>query len=354
VVGGNVYGDIIVGTSASPEPPSKSAAPAQFELARRVETLQTTPAQASTAADSEVIKQLELMRSSHLGARERIAAGNSLARLGDPRFREDAWYLPNEPLLGFIEIPAGPFLMGSTNDDPQASDREKPQHELTLPRYYMARYPVTVAQYKTFVEHSGTTPADDDCLRGLPNHPVVRITWYEALTYSQWLTERLREWSGTPEPLASLLRQEGWQVTLPSEAEWEKAARGTDGRLYPWGREPDSNRANYDDTGINATSAVGCFPGGASPYGVEELSGNVWEWTRSLWGTDFLQPAFTYPYAPGDGRENQAALDRTLRVLRGGAFLNVYGAARCAHPHRDDPSGWVRYLGFRVVVRQLS
>ena len=125
--------------------------------------------------------------------------------------------------------------MGSKQGDQLASDDEMPQHKLSLPRYYIARYPVTVAQFRAFVDASGYTPEDEDSLHGLLNHPVVNITWYEALKYCQWLTERLREWEGTPEPLASLLRQEGWQVTLPSEAEWEKAARGTDGRLYPWG-----------------------------------------------------------------------------------------------------------------------
>ena len=163
-------------------------------------------------------------------------------------------------------------------------------------------------------------------LRGLPNHPVVAVTWHRALDYCTWLTERLREWAGTPEPLATLLRKDGWQVLLPSEAEWEKAARGGDGRIYPWGKEPDPNRANYANTGIDATSTVGCFPGGASAHGVEELSGNVWEWTRSLWGDDWKKPSYRYPYKPDDGRENLDAADNIHRVLRGGAFVNPLGS----------------------------
>jgi formylglycine-generating enzyme required for sulfatase activity len=94
------------------------------------------------------VHQLELMRSSHVSARERVAAGGALARLGDPRFRAEAWYLPDEPLLGFVEIPAGPFQMGSDKaDNPWANDNEMPQHQLTLPRYFIGRYPVTVAQF---------------------------------------------------------------------------------------------------------------------------------------------------------------------------------------------------------------
>ena len=283
---------------------------------------------------------------------DRAQAGDALAVIGDPRFRADAWHLPDEPLLGFVEIPAGPFRMGSDKRrDPEASDEEKPQHEVDLPRYFMARYPVTVAQFRAFVEDGGSRAEDEASLQGLPNHPVVDVTWHRALEYCAWLTERLREWPGTPEPLATLLRKDRWRVLLPSEAEWEKAARGSDGRIYPWGKEPDPNRANYDITGIDATSAVGCFPAGASPYGVEELSGNVWEWTRSLWGDDSLKPAYRYPYKPNDGRENLEAADNIPRVLRGGAFNDFsWWRVRCAFRVRGDPANSDGDVGFRVVV----
>ncbi len=279
-----------------------------------------------------------------LPPKDRAAAGDALARLGDPRFRPDAWYLPNEPLLGFVKIPAGPFLMGEGEE----------QHELVLPEYYIARYPVTVAQFKAFVDDSGHKPDDPVSLQGLPNHPVVSVTWYDAIAYCKWLTKRWREWDDTPEPLATLLHTganggPAWRVTLPSEAEWEKAARGTDGRVYPWGDKADPNRANYGETGIRDTSAVGCFPGGASPYGVEDLSGNVWEWTRSLSGD--------YPYPVDEKkrrqRENLEAGRDAHRVLRGGAFFNDGWVVRCAVRYGYYPNLRNRNFGFRVVVSPL-
>jgi formylglycine-generating enzyme required for sulfatase activity len=179
---------------------------------------------------------------------------------------------------------------------------------------------------------------------------VVSITWYEALKYCGWLTERLREWEGTPEPLATLLRKEGWRVTLPSEAEWEKGARGTEGRIYPWDNRFDAAKANTEETGIGRPSAVGCFPQGVSPYGCLDMAGNVWEWTRSLWGSDLFKPEFKYPYRQSDGREQLEANDKILRVLRGGCFWFDLRSARCADRggnHPDDRGG---LIGFRIVA----
>ncbi len=282
----------------------------------------------------------------------RAAAGAALGRIGDPRFRRDTWFLPNEPLLGFVKVPGGSFEMGSDKaTDPTAYSEELDQHSVELPAFYIARWPVTVAQFRAFVEapdNEGFQPGDPDCLRGVANHPVVWVSWHEALAYSRWLTKKLRAWEGTPPPLRRLLNGAPgteWQVTLPSEAEWEKAARGADARIYPWGEKADPNRANYDDTGINGTSAVGCFPGWASPYGVEELSGNVWEWTRSLWKE--------FPYEPdysGRERERLEAGNDVARVVRGGAFYSFEGLVRAAIRSRNSPVNRHYYLGCRLVV----
>ncbi|MCP4543644.1 MAG: SUMF1/EgtB/PvdO family nonheme iron enzyme [Chloroflexi bacterium] len=327
-----------------------------------------------------VPRLVQVLRETPLRAVERAEAGNALAKLDDPRFRADAWYLPDEPalstaegpMLGFVEIPAGEFLMGSNKQQDDIAYDEQPQHPVELPAYYIARYPVTVAQFDAFVNAGGYQEAGywteaaavgfwdavkfkgpyDDEPRDRPvdygepfnlsNYPVVGVTWYEALAYCRWLTEQLRESAQTESVMMRLLK-DGWKVTLASEAEWEKAARGSDGRVYPWGQDADLNRANYSDTGIETTSAVGCFPGGGSPYGIEDLSGNVWEWTRSHWGKD-------YPYDPADGRENLAAGVNVSRVLRGGSFADSNRDVRCAYRYYNLPRLRSWYYGFRLVV----
>jgi formylglycine-generating enzyme required for sulfatase activity len=315
-----------------------------------------------------------LLRAGVLDPRERTEAGGVLAQLGDPRFREDAFGLPDEPCLGFVEVPAGPFVIGTREEDIPALleeyggqqewyEREVPQHQLELPTFYIARYPVTHAQYAVFVRETGHKPptAEVDSERPYEwqegsypprraNQPVVLVTWYDALAYCRWLMEKLREWEGTPEPLSHLLREGGWVVTLPSEAQWEKAARGGDGRLFPWGNEFDAAKCNMGETGIGDTSAVGMFPAGASPYGVLDLSGNVWGWTRSLWGEDFAKPSFKYPYDAADGREDLDAPGGVLRVLRGGAFYNDRRLVRCAYRCWGRTSRQWFDCGFRVVL----
>lgn len=295
--------------------------------------------------------QVHILASDTLSALERVRAGNTLAALGDPRFDPQHAWLPKDDTLGFMHIPAGKFLMGS--DPKKDKDAEKasecPQHEVDLPEFWIARYPVTVAQYDFFVKTSGYQTRDPDSLRGQGNHPVVDVTWYDALAYCQWLNEQMGQWAKNREKTnASAVFWQGilgkhWQITLPSEAEWEKAARG-DGqaRIYPWGDEFIPRKANTTEIGVGRLSAVGCFPGGASSYGLLEMSGNVWEWTRSAYAK--------YPYAPKDGRENTQADRSARRVLRGGSFHFDAGFARLSYRHRNVPDFRGDLIGFRVVV----
>lgn len=286
--------------------------------------------------------------------KQRLSAGDALAHLGDPRFHDaSGFYLPNDGLLGFEAIPAGPFRLGSDPaQDPQAEKEEQPQHSLPLDAFYLARYPVTVAQFKLFVEQSGHKPANTNSIQGLLNHPVVYVNWRDAIAYCEWLTGALRGWGKTP---AALRLGNGWSATLPSEAEWEKAARGADARLYPWGKEFDPDKANHKGTGLESTSAVGCFPAGASPFGLLDMSGNVWEWTRSVFGewdskASTHKNVYGYPYKPEDGREDLRKGNEWTRVLRGGSAWNEAQHMRCADRYGSDVHLGDWFLGFRVCV----
>jgi formylglycine-generating enzyme required for sulfatase activity len=227
-----------------------------------------------------------------------------------------------------IWVPAGTFLMGSDESrDSKAYDDELPQHSMTLPGYWIGRLPVTVAQWKLFVKESGHR-YNSESVQDPDTHPVRYVSWQDALAYCNWLSEK----SSLP-------------VGLPSEAEWEKAARGTDGRIYPWGNEFDKDKCNTYESGIGNTTPVGKYsPAGDSPYGCADMAGNVWEWTRSK-----FKP---YPYNADDERENLEGNDR--RVVRGGSWLDDLDLARASYRLISDPRIRLNNYGFRVVVRPPS
>jgi formylglycine-generating enzyme required for sulfatase activity len=158
------------------------------------------------------------------------------------------------------------------------------------------------------------------------HHPVVGISWYEAQSFC--------EWAG---------------VRLPNEAEWEKAARSVDGRKYPWGNQtPDKRLCNYD-MNVGDTTPVDEYPKGASPYGVLDMVGNVWEWTNTLWGQDAEQPEFPYPFDSTDGRQNPDADETYYRVLRGGAFDRYAKYIRVTYRRRLSPKIKYSVVGFRAA-----
>ncbi|MBF0453076.1 MAG: SUMF1/EgtB/PvdO family nonheme iron enzyme [Candidatus Magnetomorum sp.] len=155
--------------------------------------------------------------------------------------------------------------MGSDSQkDKEAHKDENPQHSLYLEQFYISKFPVTVMQFNTFLESTGKEVQSSGKDKG--NHPVVNVSWFKALEYCQWLTIQMKNNKECSEKFSTLFQTNDWHVNLPSEAEWEKAARGTDARIYPWGNTFDDNNLNYDGTNIKDTSPVGCFKNGESPF----------------------------------------------------------------------------------------
>ncbi len=298
---------------------------------------------------------------------ERVAAGRLLADLDDPRFQPDNLHLPQDSRLGFIFIPPGPFVMGDPSHE----------HIVDLPGFFIARFPVTVAQYRAFLLDTTHHSQSGKAATGPENAPVTGVSWLQALEYCNWLTRGLQQLLSSENPFADFLRQLGaaqyWRAVLPSEAEWEKAGRGgllipqspishsqvapaglvenpLPRRTFPWGDAPHEHCANLDAARIGGPCSVGCFGEGASPYGVEDLCGNVWEWTRTAWGDNVAVRDYSWPYNSSDGRERFAQSASVFRVLKGGAFFNTHGQATCSAADRNYPDLPINHVGFRIAL----
>jgi formylglycine-generating enzyme required for sulfatase activity len=270
-------------------------------------------------------------RSKDIPLEVRIEAADALGQAGDPRIdaaSPDYW----------VPIAGGKFLMGAQaqdpgkpNHDPEAHEDEAPVHEVHLYPFRIARYPVTVGEYCRFVDGGydaarwWTAGGFGTCKEpegwqdqvAFPNRPVVGVSWFEAMAYCAWAGLR-----------------------LPSEAEWERAARGAEARKFPWGQAPaDPSRLNYQMQ-VGHPTPVGLFPLGTTPDGIADLAGNVWEWCADQYAP-YQEPPREDPQGPESGES---------RVLRGGSWCSVAWNCRAAYRNWYGPAHRSDDVGFRVAA----
>jgi len=217
-----------------------------------------------------------------------------------------------------IDIPAGAFTMGSDSGAPNA----RPAHKLDVPAFKIDKFLVSNADFKKFADatkyQTDSEKAKEDnwqnYAKDKDQHPVVKVSWDDAAAFCKWAGKR-----------------------LPTEAEWEKAARGTDGRAYPWGNDYDPKKANVKETGLRTTTAVGSFGAGASAFGVLDMAGNVWEWTSDA--------AAAYP----GGAASDKLYGPNNRIVRGGGWFDVKEQVASFARNSNVVSAANDDLGFRCA-----
>jgi hypothetical protein len=274
------------------------------------------------------VQGVHALEDPRVSPQSRLEIGNTLAEWGDPRkgvgnttitvgTHNGVSVQVEIPDIDWVTIPAGQFIYGDDNKKkdhpsyPQPADRKV----LTLPAFQISRYPVTYRQFQAFINDpegfydrrwwegltipNGHNSAPGNQQFKVWNHPRENVSWYDAIAFCRWLSWRLSESPiGTSNgmsdaasgkwPTYDAMKPSTWRVRLPTEFEWERVARGTNGLIYPYGNTFDAARGNTFDAGIGQTSAVGIFPNGASPDGVLDMSGNVWQWCLS----DYSNPAY--------------------------------------------------------------
>jgi formylglycine-generating enzyme required for sulfatase activity len=245
-------------------------------------------------------------------------------------------------LRSFRKVDRGAFVMGSDRGDeqwPAAAGGVSGGKTLTLPAFYMSRFEVTVAQYRECVTAGRCTHGGRSASSTEDDHPVAGVTWYEAKVYAEWLQGRLATNPDTPRVLRRLLGA-GWEIDLPSEEEWEKAARRGGRDTYPWGNSPNTSYANYNTGTVKAVGSSNCPP---CAHGLADMAGNVREWTRSL--------KLDYPYVASKAEVTGTG----RRAIRGGSYKRenaFFGAqiARATNRQDDEPTAFDEFTGFRVAL----
>lgn len=304
----------------------------------------STPADATVIIDGQESGKTPFTKKLHYGNYKII-----LTKKGyNPVFKEISLKSRNQnedilmskiSLDDMVKIPSGEFIMGSSDEEIMKVVRElgggelgpdvgwfaaeRPQHKVYLDEYYIDKYEITNAQYKKFIDSTGRAAPrhweNNTYPEGRADHPVVYVSWEDADAYCKWAGKR-----------------------LPTEAEWEKAARGTDARIWPWGNTFDPAKCNVECWEGSDSKPVGSYPEGITPYGAFDMAGNVWEWTDS-W----------YDAYPGSKYRTQE-FGKKLRVLRGGSWYHYDSlgpiGARCASRDRAAPQSVSYVAGFRCAI----
>lgn len=348
----------------------------------------------------------EWWKSERLSIAQKARLGRVWGRCGDTRqgatFQRDSYVLRYHsqaqrsfplPDLQWREISAGEFLMGSEGG--QGYEAEEPAHKVIFTRpFYITASPITNAHYQAFVDAGGyeddslwqTLPLaaqawrkgqvpeldlvesiENETMRdayrnwllkdrqrtqpyfwqnsrwNLANHPVVGVSWFEALAYAAWVNRHQRVL------LPEALQAQGLTVRLPQEEEWEYAARGAQALPFAWGKEADPQLGNYTDTALEGASAVGLFAS-SSAFGLQDMSGNVWEWTNSRWGKTTTEPDFDYTQWEQQQLERNRLDPVEFRVVRGGSWVDNADVVSCAVRNWGPPSDRGNAIGFRLVL----
>ena len=249
------------------------------------------------------------------------------------------WNLPNDELLGFVLIPEGSFIMGSNPTfDRMAYANERwslsaRQGKPILNDFFINKYEVTNAQFALFMDHN---PGSHVSQNTRDQKPVTNVSWPQALNYSKWLDNELRNSSTTPDQLTKFLNM-GGRITLPNEAQWEKAARGTDGRIFPWGNQPSNLLANFDSQSANDVGSHACRE---CANGLSDMAGNVWEMT--------LSPLNAYPFVSERILDTEEA--QPLLVMRGGGYNDAANNIRATVRGGVGPGSPSPVIGFRIAI----